>query len=87
MCLAVPGRVAEWLEPAGVLLQAAIEFDGVRRAVCMACVPEAVVGDYVIVHAGLAICRLDAAEAERILATLQAIEEEPLTPTGGQSST
>jgi hydrogenase expression/formation protein HypC len=77
MCLGVPGRVAEWLESAGGLACAVVEFGGVRRSVCMACVPEAAVGDYVIVHAGVAIARLDAAEAERVLVELQAALDEP----------
>jgi hydrogenase expression/formation protein HypC len=77
MCLAVPGRIVEWLEPAGGLSCAVVEFGGVRRRVCMACVPEAVLGDYVIVHAGVAINRLDAAEAERVLAELALAFDSP----------
>lgn len=75
MCLGVPGRVTEWLEPAGGLAVAVVEFGGVRRRVCMACVPEAQTGDYVIVHAGIAISLLDEAEAGRVLDHLQALGE------------
>jgi len=77
MCLAVPGRVVEWGEAAGGLASAVVEFGGVRRSVCMACVPDADLGDYVIVHAGVAIARLDAAEAERVLADLRAALNDP----------
>jgi hydrogenase expression/formation protein HypC len=63
MCLAVPARVTERL-PAD---EAAIDAGGVEKRVSLALVPEAVVGDYVIVHAGYAISRLDPAEALRTL--------------------
>ena len=63
-------------EPAELPMPSAVvEFAGVRRSVCVACVPEAEVGDYVIVHAGLAISRLDADEAERLLECLRAMGE------------
>lgn len=75
MCLAVPGKVVEWQQPAGELPEALVEFDGVRRLVCMACVPEANVGDYVIVHAGIAISRIDEEEARRVFAYLKEIGE------------
>ena len=48
---------------------------GLRRQVCLACVPEAQVGEYVIVHAGVAISRLDAEEAERLLDVLREMSE------------
>ncbi len=74
MCLAVPGRVVQWVEREPPFAAAAVEFGGVRRQVSMACVPEAAEGDYVLVHAGIAICRIDAAEAERVLATLAELQ-------------
>lgn len=75
MCLGVPGRVVEWLDRDPLLAQARIEFDGVRRVCHLACVPEAEVGDYVIVHAGVAISRIDPAAAERLLAELRTLGE------------
>ena len=51
--------------------RAVVEFDGVLRDVHMACVPTANVGDYVIVHAGVAICQVDADEAARTLEELR----------------
>ena len=64
MCLALPARVLSLLEGD----QALIELGGVRKTISIALVPEAAVGDYVIVHVGHAIGRIDADEAERTLA-------------------
>lgn len=75
MCLGVPGRVVERLGDSDGLAFALVEFAGLRRKVCTACVPDAQPGDYVIVHAGLAISRLDADEAERLLAHIRDMDE------------
>jgi hydrogenase expression/formation protein HypC len=64
MCLAIPARVVETLADE----QAVVDLAGVRKTISLALVPEARVGDYVIVHVGHAIGRLDAEEAERTLA-------------------
>jgi hydrogenase expression/formation protein HypC len=64
MCLAIPARVVE-LQDAE---QALVDLGGVRKQVSLALVPDAVPGDYVIVHVGHAIGRLDPDEAERTLA-------------------
>ncbi|MBL8851291.1 MAG: HypC/HybG/HupF family hydrogenase formation chaperone [Planctomycetaceae bacterium] len=69
MCLAVPGKLVQWLERRAPFSTAAVEFAGVRRSINMACVPDATEGDYVLVHAGIAISRIDAAEAQRVLST------------------
>lgn len=65
MCLAVPGRIVRWVDRDGVFASAEIEFGGVRRVCHMACVPDAVEGDYVVVHAGVAIARVDEEQARR----------------------
>ena len=84
MCLGVPGQVIERdaseLEfPSGV-----VEFAGVRRRVSLVCTREAAIGDYVIVHAGIAISRIDPAEAERVLACLRGIpDDDGWVPEGG----
>ncbi|MGE3315185.1 MAG: HypC/HybG/HupF family hydrogenase formation chaperone [Planctomycetaceae bacterium] len=75
MCLAVPGKVVRWIERDSVFARADIDFDGVRRVCGMACVPDAREGDYVIVHAGIAIGRVDAEAAAKTLADLAAIAE------------
>ena len=67
MCLGVPGRVIEWTVRDEVFGRAIVEFEGVRRECQMACVPDAVPGDYVVVHAGLALCRINAEQAELTL--------------------
>lgn len=72
MCLAVPGLVVERQDPPDEMPWAVVEFAGLRRRVCVACVPESRPGDYVLVHAGIAITRIDPDEAGDLLAFLQA---------------
>ncbi len=72
MCLAVPGRILGVTE--GDLRMAKVSFGGIAKDVCLAYVPEAAVGDYVVVHVGFAISRMDEAEAARVLAYLAEIE-------------
>lgn len=76
MCLGIPGKVIEFTDHAAPYRQAQIEFDGVRRVCHMACVPDAVIGDYVIVHAGIAITRVDADEAQRVFEVLAALGDD-----------
>jgi len=66
MCLAIPMRVIECSEFGGVA-----EIDGVRRQVSMMYVPDAEVGDWVLVHAGFAIGQVDAEEAAKTLELLR----------------
>jgi len=73
MCLAIPGKVVEWFEREPPFAAAAVEFGGVRRKVSMDCVPEAATGDYVLVHAGVAISRIDPEEAAKVFALLDEI--------------
>ena len=71
MCLAIPGRIDRIAEtPAGRTAQ--VQFGGITREVHLDFVPEAIVGDYVLVHVGFALSRMDAEEAER---TYQLLEE------------
>lgn len=74
MCLAVPGKLVGWIDHEAPFARALVEFAGVRREVNMQCVPDAAVGDYVLVHAGIAISQLDAEEASRILQTLDDLD-------------
>jgi hydrogenase expression/formation protein HypC len=76
MCLGVPGRVVRWLNRDATFAQAEVEFDGVRRVCHMACTTDAHEGDFVIVHAGIAISRIDEAEAKRALAELQLLNDD-----------
>ncbi len=75
MCLGVPGQVLS-IEPSPIgLTMGRVSFGGVVKEVCLAYVPEAQVGDYVIVHAGFAINRLNEQEAQEVLATFREIDE------------
>lgn len=78
MCLGIPGRIVTREDDAG-LPMGEVDFGGVRRRVCLAYVADEVVpGDYVIVHVGFAITRVDEAEARRtftILAEMSRLEE------------
>lgn len=65
MCLGVPGRVVDVAEEAGVLM-GRVDFGGVARKVCLAHVPNIQVGEYVLVHVGFALSRLDEDEAKRV---------------------
>lgn len=76
MCLGIPGKVVQWIEREGPLARAEIEFDGIRRTCHMACVTEAATGDYVIVHAGVAISRVDPEQAQRIFAELAELDDD-----------
>lgn len=72
MCLAVPGRV-ESVSDAGGARMGRVDFGGVVKDVCLEVVPDAAVGDYVLVHAGFAIGQVDEAAARETLATLAAL--------------
>jgi hydrogenase expression/formation protein HypC len=71
MCLAVPARVVALLEGE----MATVELGGLRLPVSLELVEDVQLGDYVIVHTGYAIGRMDAVEAERTLAALAALPE------------
>ena len=74
MCLAVPGKIVELFDAQPPFTAGLVEFAGVRRPVSLACVPEARKGDYVLVHAGVAITCVDSAEAARVLETLERLD-------------
>ncbi|HIE11200.1 MAG TPA: HypC/HybG/HupF family hydrogenase formation chaperone [Kiritimatiellae bacterium] len=76
MCLAVPGKIISIKESDDPLERTGVvDFEGVRRQVGLAWVPEADVGDYVIVHVGHAISRLDPDEAQRTLETFRQLSQ------------
>ena len=72
MCLGIPGEVIEIHEQSGLKL-AQVRFGGVTREVCLECQPDAVVGDFVLVHVGFAIARIDRDEAARAWDVLEQI--------------
>lgn len=79
MCLGIPGKIVEVQDPARRL--ATVEVAGVRRVVGIACIvdeshpPEACLGDWVLVHVGFAMARIDEAEAARTLELMRELGE------------
>ncbi len=78
MCLAIPGRLIELYDDNG-LAMGRVDYDGTVQSACLVCVPEATVGEYVLVHAGFAISVVNATEAERTLAMWQQLAEREQT--------
>lgn len=72
MCLAVPAIILEIKDTDTALC----DFNGVQKEVNISLINEAVIGEWVIVHVGFALNRIDAQEAEKTLQTLAAIEHE-----------
>jgi hydrogenase expression/formation protein HypC len=92
MCLAIPGKVLEAYDSRGMRM-AKVQFGGITREACLEYVPETQVGDYVLVHVGFAISRVDEAEAERTYQALRDLDQltelespvvEEIEPPGGQ---
>jgi hydrogenase expression/formation protein HypC len=75
MCLGVPGKVLEIEENPLGMTMGSVSFGGVRKEVCLAYVPDARVGDYVIVHVGFAISRIDEDEARQVFEMLREMGE------------
>ncbi len=73
MCLAVPGKVVE-ITGEGELRMGKVDFSGVQRQACLAYLPEVALGDYVLVHVGFAISRIDEQQANETLAALAEID-------------
>ena len=74
MCLGIPGKLLE-ITPQSDPPMGKVEFGGIRKEVCLVYVPEVVVGDYVIVHVGFALSRIDEKEAEEIFGYLKQMDE------------
>ncbi len=74
MCLGVPGKIAKIFENEGELKMGVVDFSGISKRVCLAYVPEAKVGDYVIVHVGFAISIVDEKEARQVFEYLDQID-------------
>jgi hydrogenase expression/formation protein HypC len=78
MCLAVPGQVVDVCTEHGVLM-ARVSFGGVVKKACLEHVPDAKPGDYVLVHVGFALSKVEEGEAKKTLALLEelgALQEE-----------
>jgi len=75
MCLAIPGKIESVSGDDPLTRMGKINFGGILKEASLAYVPEAKVGDYVIVHVGFAISRLDEAEAQKVFEYLKQMEE------------
>ena len=86
MCLAIPGRVIETHREHD-LLMGKVDFGGIGKRICLEYVPDAKVGDYVLVHVGFALARVDEEEASRIFQMLEGVSGlEELREVPSQSS-
>jgi hydrogenase expression/formation protein HypC len=74
MCLAIPGKVVATYDQAG-LRMAKVQFGGITREACLEYVPETLIGEYVLVHVGFAISRIDQVEAERTYQALKDLDQ------------
>ncbi len=70
MCLGIPGKIVKTYQEHDVLM-GKVDFGGVSKEVCLAHVPDAQVGEYVIVHVGFALSKIDADEAQRVFEFLE----------------
>lgn len=74
MCLAIPGKVIEFHESNGVRM-AKVDFGGITREACLEYVPETKLGEYVMVHVGFAISKVDEEEAARTYQYLEQMDQ------------
>jgi len=75
MCLAVPGKIVELTQDEPLARRGKVDFGGAVKAINLSLVPEAGMGDYVLVHVGVAIGRVDEREALRVFEYLREIGE------------
>jgi hydrogenase expression/formation protein HypC len=78
MCLAVPGEILQITNPDPLQRTGDVSFGGVVKSVNLAFVPEVTVGDFVVVHVGFAISKLDTQQAEQVFADWEAIAQASL---------
>jgi hydrogenase expression/formation protein HypC len=74
VCLGIPGKVVETFHEHGILM-GKVDFGGVSKRVCLDHVQEVVPGEYVLVHVGFALARIDEAEARRVFDFLDGMEQ------------
>ncbi len=86
MCLGIPGKVIEIQRTELGLVRGKVQFGGIVREVDLSFTPEVQIGDYVVVHVGFAISKIDEAEAQRVFEYLEEIGGlEELEPEGKDS--
>ncbi len=74
MCLAIPGKIRSLHDHLGVPM-ARVEFGGITRDACLSYIPDACIGDYVLVHVGFAITKIDEEEAARTYKYLSQMDQ------------
>jgi len=87
MCLAIPGKIESVSGDDPLTRMGKVNFGGILKDACLAYVPEAEVGDYVIVHVGFALSRLDEDEAQKVFEYLGQMEELGELGEGGAMTT
>lgn len=75
MCLAIPGKIERITGDDPLTRMGQVNYGGILKEACLAYVPEAQVGDFVIVHVGFALSRVDEAEAQKVFEYLKQMEE------------
>ena len=75
MCLAIPGRITSVTDDAPLMRRARVDFGGILKEISLAFVPDAAIGDYVLVHVGFAISKINEEEAGRVFEYLREIGE------------
>lgn len=76
MCLAVPGKIIDIIEDEHLgLRRGKVDFNGIRKVVCLDYTPEARLGDYVLVHVGFALTIVDEKEAARVFEALRGLDQ------------
>jgi hydrogenase expression/formation protein HypC len=75
MCLAIPGRVESVSGDEPLTRMGRVNFGGILKEACLAYVPEVKVGDYVIVHVGFALSRVDESEAHKVFEYLKEMQD------------
>jgi hydrogenase expression/formation protein HypC len=75
MCLAIPGKLVEISEDASGVRMGKANFGGIVKQVCLEYTPEAGMGDYVLVHVGFALSKVDEEEAARTYEILKEMEQ------------
>ena len=74
MCLAIPGKIIDIINPDDSLKQAIVDFGGIQREICIAWV-DVNVGDYILAHAGMAISAIDEEEARLTVDALNKVDQ------------
>ncbi len=74
MCLGIPGKVVETFRDHDILM-GKVDFGGVSKRVCLEHVPDIALGEYVLVHVGFALAKVDEAEARRVFDFLEGMEQ------------